>query len=182
MSREPAFTMNEEGDGTDASKPSHQKGLRQIESPVSPEEEASTIGTLAVSLLEQGKMHLFDGIRFLGLGSFKGAVDPCTMAFQKLPSWVDDNLLPAESNGDNSRWRLTGLVKVEPSTGQERIISPQVAMYCTRGDLLLQVFSRKRALKVFFHLRSGILKYVEEIQETGSLWDVDYFESQLSMD
>lgn len=59
--------------------------------------------------------------KVLGLGSFKGAVDPCTMAFQKLPSWVDDNLLPAEHG-------------------------------------------------------------LEEIQEIGRLRDVDYFESQLSMD
>ncbi|RZC71941.1 hypothetical protein C5167_035094 [Papaver somniferum] len=70
------------------------KGLRQIKSPATPGEEAVHPGHTSI------------------LGSLKGAVDPCMMAFQKLPSWVDDNLLPAESNCDNSRLRLTGWIEV----------------------------------------------------------------------
>ncbi|KAI3904064.1 hypothetical protein MKW92_021648 [Papaver armeniacum] len=60
------------------------------------------------------------------IGKFKGVVDPCTTAFHKFPSWVDDNLLPAGSNGLQ--------IGIEQSNDQERKVPPpRVAMYCTSG-------------------------------------------------
>ncbi|MCL7022754.1 hypothetical protein MKW94_009021, partial [Papaver nudicaule] len=69
------------------------------------------------------------------IGKFKGAVDPCTTAFRKFPSWVDDNLLPAASNGGQQQTEADGSDKgrKEESNDQERKIPPRVAMYCTGG-------------------------------------------------
>lgn len=84
-------------------------------------------------------------------GSFEGAVDPQTRNFSHLPSWVDQNLDPT---------------KVK-----------KVAMFCTGGircekasALMLQ-----RGFKEVYHLKGGILKYLEEIPEEESKFEGSCF-------
>lgn len=80
------------------------------------------------------------------LGTFEGAVDPATDTFREFPDYVDENLDPRKHK--------------------------KVAMFCTGGircekatALLLQ-----RGFDEVYHLRGGILKYLEEVPEGESLW------------
>ncbi|OVA17304.1 Rhodanese-like domain [Macleaya cordata] len=201
------------------------KGLRQIESPVSPEEEAIHHGHTSSSPLGAGEDAPFrwDHVRVklkkeivsLGLptvspiqrvgkyvnprdwnalisdpdtvvidvrnayetriGKFKGAVDPCTMAFREFPSWVDDNLLQAGSDGGQLKTEVDGSNKStkEQPIGQEQKIPPRVAMYCTGGIRCEKAssFLMSKGIKEVFHLEGGILKYLEEVPKTESLWE-----------
>ncbi|MCL7050196.1 hypothetical protein MKW94_029247 [Papaver nudicaule] len=205
------------------------KGLRQIESPVSPEEEAIHHGHTSSSPLGAGEDAPFrwDHVRVkvkkeivsLGMpsvspiervgkyvdpkewneligdpetividvrnsyetriGKFKGAVDPCTTAFRKFPSWVDDNLLPAASNGGQQQTEIDGPDKdrKEEFSDQERKIPPRVAMYCTGGIRCEKAssFLMSKGIEEVYHLKGGILKYLEEVPETESLWEGECF-------
>ncbi|KAI3842897.1 hypothetical protein MKW92_014660 [Papaver armeniacum] len=206
------------------------KGLRQIESPVSPEEEAIHHGHTSSSPLGAGEDAPFrwDHVRVkvkkeivsLGMpsvspiervgkyvdpkewnelisdpetviidvrnsyetriGKFKGAVDPCTTAFRKFPSWVDDNLLPAGSNGGQQQMEADGSDKsgIEQSNDQERKVPPpRVAMYCTGGIRCEKAssFLMIKGIEEVYHLKGGILKYLEEVPETESLWEGECF-------
>jgi UPF0176 protein len=84
-------------------------------------------------------------------GTFQGAVDPKTRNFSHLPAWVDENLDPT---------------KVK-----------KVAMFCTGGircekasALMLQ-----RGFKEVYHLKGGILKYLEEIPAEESKFEGSCF-------
>lgn len=84
-------------------------------------------------------------------GSFENAVDPQTRNFSHLPAWVDENVDPT---------------KVK-----------KVAMFCTGGircekasALMLQ-----RGFKEVYHLKGGILKYLEEIPEEQSKFEGSCF-------
>ncbi|KAI3991563.1 hypothetical protein MKX01_040573 [Papaver californicum] len=205
------------------------KGLRQIESPVSPEEEAIHHGHTSSSPLGAGEDAPFrwDHVRVkvkkeivsLGMpsvspiervgkyvdpkewnelisdpetividvrnsyetriGKFKGAADPCTAAFRKFPSWVDDNLLPAGSNGGQQQMEADGSYKsgIEQSSDQERKVPPRVAMYCTGGIRCEKAssFLMSKGIEEVYHLKGGILKYLEEVPETESLWEGECF-------
>ncbi|KAI3861278.1 hypothetical protein MKX03_017409 [Papaver bracteatum] len=207
------------------------KGLRQIESPVSPEEEAIHHGHTSSSPLGAGEdapfrwehvrikvkkeivslgMPSVSPIERVGkyvdpkewnelisdpetividvrnsyetrIGKFKGAVDPCTMAFRKFPSWVDDNLLPAGSNGGQQQMEADGSSykgRIRQSNDQERKVPPpRVAMYCTGGIRCEKAssFLMSKGIEEVYHLKGGILKYLEEVPETESLWEGECF-------
>ena len=94
------------------------------------------------------------------VGKFKGAVDPDTETFREFPKWVDENLDPSKNE--------------------------KVAMYCTGGircekatHLLLQ-----KGFKEVYHLKGGILRYLEETQKSESLWDGEcfVFDERVSVD
>lgn len=85
------------------------------------------------------------------IGTFRGAVDPKTKTFREFPAYVDEHLDPREHK--------------------------RVAMFCTGGircekatALLLQ-----RGFESVYHLKGGILKYLEEVPEEESLWDGECF-------
>ncbi|MBI1334282.1 MAG: hypothetical protein GC165_15540 [Armatimonadetes bacterium] len=87
-------------------------------------------------------------------GTFEGAVDPNTRNFSHLPAWVDQNLDPS---------------KVK-----------KVAMFCTGGIRCEKASAMmlQRGFKEVYHLKGGILKYLEEIPEgeskfTGSCFIFD---------
>ncbi|KAI3846402.1 hypothetical protein MKX03_010460, partial [Papaver bracteatum] len=115
------------------------------------------------------------------IGKFKGAVDPCTTAFRKFPSWVDDNLLPAGSNGGQQQMEADGSSvkgRIEQSNDQERKVPPpRVAMYCTGGIRCEKAssFLMSKGIEDVYHLKGGILKYLEEVPETESLWEGECF-------
>ena len=81
------------------------------------------------------------------IGIFRGAVDPNTKTFREFPDWVRNN---------------TGLHN-----------KPKIAMYCTGGIRCEKAtaFMKEQGFEEVYHLKGGILKYLEEIPEEESLWD-----------
>ena len=83
----------------------------------------------------------------VALGTFKGAVNPETASFGAFPHWVDDNLDPAKHR--------------------------KIAMFCTGGIRCEKATAllRQRGFDEVYHLKGGILKYIDKIPPEQSLWD-----------
>ncbi|OQP86228.1 hypothetical protein BTR14_11000 [Rhizobium rhizosphaerae] len=81
------------------------------------------------------------------IGTFRGAVDPKTKSFREFPGWVRDNL---------------GLHN-----------KPKIAMYCTGGIRCEKAtaFMKAEGFEEVYHLKGGILKYLEDMPAEESLWD-----------
>ncbi|KAB1088027.1 rhodanese-related sulfurtransferase [Neorhizobium galegae] len=81
------------------------------------------------------------------IGIFKGAVDPQTKTFREFPDWVKNN--PGLHN------------------------KPKIAMYCTGGIRCEKAtaFMKEQGFDEVFHLKGGILKYLEEVPAEESLWE-----------
>ena len=81
------------------------------------------------------------------IGIFRGAVDPNTKTFREFPEWVKNN--PGLHN------------------------KPKIAMYCTGGIRCEKAtaFMKQQGFEEVYHLKGGILKYLEEVPEEQSLWD-----------
>ncbi len=81
------------------------------------------------------------------IGIFKGAVDPQTKTFREFPDWVKNN---------------TGLHN-----------KPKIAMYCTGGIRCEKAtaFMKEQGFDEVYHLKGGILKYLETVPEEESLWE-----------
>ncbi|MCF3642243.1 rhodanese-related sulfurtransferase [Rhizobium sp. TRM95111] len=81
------------------------------------------------------------------IGLFKGAVDPKTKTFREFPDWVRQN---------------TGLHN-----------KPKIAMYCTGGIRCEKAtaFMKAEGFDAVYHLKGGILKYLEEVPPEESLWE-----------
>ncbi|MDR6817145.1 UPF0176 protein [Neorhizobium sp. 2083] len=81
------------------------------------------------------------------IGIFKGAVDPQTKTFREFPDWVKNN--PGLHN------------------------KPKIAMYCTGGIRCEKAtaFMKEQGFDEVFHLKGGILKYLEEVPQEESLWE-----------
>ena len=81
------------------------------------------------------------------IGIFKGAVDPNTKTFREFPDWVKNN--PGLHN------------------------KPKIAMYCTGGIRCEKAtaFMKEQGFDEVFHLKGGILKYLEEVPAEESLWE-----------
>lgn len=122
------------------------------------------------------------------IGQFKGAVDPKTESFREFPGWVDERLRSdldstepmvarqEEIRGDSTndvkeRFETEGLEN-EGSVGGKR-----VAMYCTGGIRCEKATSLMLAkgFKEVYHLEGGILRYLEEIPRSESLWEGECF-------
>ncbi len=85
------------------------------------------------------------------VGMFAGAIDPATQDFREFPAYVSRDLDPEKH--------------------------PKVALYCTGGircekatNLLLQ-----RGFKHVYHLKGGILNYLEKVPLEASLWRGECF-------
>jgi len=87
-----------------------------------------------------------------GVGRFKDAVDPVTQTFREFPDWAD--LL---------------------ASGPEK--PKALAMYCTGGIRCEKatVYMKDIGFDEVYHLKGGILKYLEEIPEEESLWEDECF-------
>lgn len=81
------------------------------------------------------------------IGIFKGAVDPLTKTFREFPDWVRNH---------------TGLHN-----------KPKIAMYCTGGIRCEKAtaFMKEQGFDEVYHLKGGILKYLEEVPPEESLWE-----------
>ncbi|WP_225205952.1 oxygen-dependent tRNA uridine(34) hydroxylase TrhO [Novosphingobium huizhouense] len=91
----------------------------------------------------------------VAIGTFAGAIDPKTATFRDFPGWFRahrDELL-----------------------GEGR--TPKVAMFCTGGIRCEKstAFLRQEGIDEVYHLKGGILKYLETVPEDESLWQGECF-------
>jgi UPF0176 protein len=89
----------------------------------------------------------------VAIGTFAGALDPATPSFRDFPAWFRAN-------------RETLLA------GKSR-----VAMFCTGGIRCEKStsFLRSEGVEAVYHLKGGILKYLEDVPEDQSLWQGECF-------
>ncbi|MGN6771121.1 MAG: oxygen-dependent tRNA uridine(34) hydroxylase TrhO [Rhizobiaceae bacterium] len=87
----------------------------------------------------------------VALGTFAGAVDPGTASFSEFPAWAEQN--------------------------RERLAGRKVAMFCTGGIRCEKAtaYLRSLGLRDVFHLKGGILKYLEEMPKADSMWRGECF-------
>lgn len=83
----------------------------------------------------------------VGIGTFKGAVDPNIRSFRDFPAWW-------AANRDAYRGK-------------------RIAMFCTGGIRCEKStnYLLSQGVNEVFHLKGGILKYLEEVPAEQSLWD-----------
>jgi len=91
----------------------------------------------------------------VAVGSFAGAIDPHTASFRDFPAWFR-----AE------RERLLG-----------RGAPPRVAMFCTGGIRCEKAtaFLKAEGVDEVYHLKGGILNYLETVPPGQSLWEGECF-------
>lgn len=85
------------------------------------------------------------------IGSFCGAINPGTKSFRDFPAWVDENLDPQKHK--------------------------KVAMFCT-GGIRCEKSTSLLVSKGFddvWHLKGGILNYLEETPESSTRWEGECF-------
>ena len=85
------------------------------------------------------------------IGTFKGAENPQTQIFRDFPEYVQQHLDPKKHQ--------------------------KVAMFCTGGIRCEKASSYllSQGFEEVYHLQGGILKYLEEIPQTESLWEGECF-------
>ena len=87
----------------------------------------------------------------VGIGTFKNAVNPQTKSFVAFPEFVQKNLDPQKHK--------------------------KVAMFCTGGIRCEKAssFMKQAGFENVYHLKGGILKYLEDTPKDQSLWEGDCF-------
>lgn len=91
----------------------------------------------------------------VGIGSFKGAVNPLTTSFSEFPQWVQE----------------------QSKDGGVLAGGKKVAMFCTGGIRCEKstAYLRSQGFDNVYHLQGGILKYLETVPEDKSLWEGECF-------
>jgi|SRR5690625_24622 len=86
----------------------------------------------------------------VGIGTFKGAVNPQTDSFADFPQWVKEQQQPG------------GVLEGKPP----------VAMFCTGGIRCEKstAYLRTQGFDEVYHLQGGILQYLEDIPPDLSMW------------
>jgi UPF0176 protein len=89
----------------------------------------------------------------VAIGTFAGAVDPATPSFRDFPAWFRAH-------------------REELLAGKKK-----VAMFCTGGIRCEKStsFLRAEGVEEVYHLKGGILKYLEQVPEEQSLWRGECF-------
>lgn len=87
----------------------------------------------------------------VAIGTFRGAVDPGTRAFGAFPDWWQAN--------------------------RERFAGKRIAMFCTGGIRCEKStnYLLGQGVNQVYHLKGGILKYLEDVPEAESLWQGQCF-------
>ena len=85
------------------------------------------------------------------VGTFKGAINPETRTFREFPEYVKESLDPARHK--------------------------KVAMFCTGGIRCEKstAYLKEQGFEEVYHLKGGILKYLEEMPREDSLWEGECF-------
>ena len=88
------------------------------------------------------------------IGTFKNSINPRTSKFREFPKWLKKQKF---SNIDKKK--------------------KKIAMFCTGGIRCEKASSlmKKSGFKNVYHLKGGILKYLESISESESMWDGECF-------
>jgi UPF0176 protein len=91
----------------------------------------------------------------VAIGSFAGAIDPQTASFSEFPDWF---------RRERARLFAAGT-------------PPRVAMFCTGGIRCEKstAFLKSEGIDQVYHLKGGILKYLEETPAADSLWQGECF-------
>lgn len=87
----------------------------------------------------------------VAIGSFDGAIDPQTKSFGEFPAWWEEN--------------------------KHRFHNKKVAMFCTGGIRCEKStnYLMGQGVEEVYHLKGGILKYLEEVPQEDSKWDGECF-------
>ena len=87
----------------------------------------------------------------VAIGTFRNAVDPATRSFREFPQFVREHFDPAQHR--------------------------KVAMFCTGGIRCEKAssFMREEGFPEVYHLKGGILKYLERVRPEDSLWEGECF-------
>ncbi|MBD0344990.1 MAG: rhodanese-related sulfurtransferase, partial [Coleofasciculus sp. Co-bin14] len=87
----------------------------------------------------------------VSIGTFKGAQNPKTASFRQFPDYVRNHLDPSKHK--------------------------KIAMFCTGGIRCEKAssFMLAQGFQEVYHLKGGILKYLEEVPEQESLWQGECF-------
>jgi UPF0176 protein len=85
------------------------------------------------------------------IGTFKGALNPNTETFREFPEYIQKNFNPQKHK--------------------------RIATFCTGGIRCEKSTSllKEMGYEEVYHLKGGILKYLEEVPETNSLWQGECF-------
>lgn len=83
----------------------------------------------------------------VAIGTFEGAIDPRTQSFREFPEWWEKN--------------------------KDRFHNKRIAMFCTGGIRCEKStnYLISQGVEDVYHLKGGILKYLEEVPEDQSTWD-----------
>lgn len=87
----------------------------------------------------------------VGIGTFRNAVNPETTTFREFPQWVAENLDPK--------------------------VNKKVAMFCTGGIRCEKAssFMLSQGFENVYHLKGGILQYLEEVAPEETRWEGECF-------
>ncbi|MBT9385875.1 rhodanese-related sulfurtransferase [Pseudooceanicola sp. CBS1P-1] len=87
----------------------------------------------------------------VAIGTFEGAVDPQTESFRDFPAWWEQN--------------------------KDRFHNKRIAMFCTGGIRCEKStnFLLGQGVEEVYHLKGGILKYLEEVPAADSTWQGECF-------
>jgi UPF0176 protein len=87
----------------------------------------------------------------VAIGTFEGAIDPKTRSFRDFPQWWQENAA--------------------------RFHNKRIAMFCTGGIRCEKStnYLMAQGVEQVFHLKGGILKYLEDVPAAESLWQGDCF-------
>lgn len=87
----------------------------------------------------------------VGVGKFKGAINPDTEDFTEFAKFVDEHLAAQKDK--------------------------KIAMYCTGGIRCERstAYLKQKGFKHVYHLKGGILRYMELMHKETSLWEGDCF-------
>ena len=85
------------------------------------------------------------------IGTFEGAVNPETDSFRQFPDYVQENLNPGKHK--------------------------KVAMFCTGGIRCEKstAYLKQQGFEEVYHLKGGILKYLEDVPEEQTKWQGECF-------
>jgi len=88
------------------------------------------------------------------IGTFKNSINPKTTKFRDFPEWVESN----------------GFTDIDKK-------SKKVAMFCNGGIRCEKAssFMKDKGFEDVYHLKGGILKYLESIPEDESMWQGECF-------
>jgi len=118
---------------------------QQVGTYVSPKDWNALVSDPSVVVIDTRNSYEVD------IGTFKGAQNPQTDSFRQFPDYVQTHLDPTQHK--------------------------RVALFCTGGIRCEKAssFMLAKGFQEVYHLRGGILKYLEEVPAEDSLWQGECF-------